>query len=158
MAKKEVDAEKEAQKIAIEKETMDSMRETAEWLGNELKNRAVLNGETFMLNTAMSLTVKADGAYSRAPHTGGEDFEIIRAYFGKRDGVILVFKPVMASNYSEMELPLSKAPVLTGVELAVKETGYEQRLADIGNHKMAEREKLANAEREKAYGDDFACW
>lgn len=145
----------EEKKIQIEKDNQEALSEAAVWLGDELKKR----GETYMLSEALTLTVKADKGYQKAAHTGGEDFKVVRGYHGKRDGAILVFTPVMASNYTEMEMPVSKAQEsLSGMEEALKEIGWAGRVKQIAAEKIKAREVLASAERQQAYGDNYGGW
>ena len=152
--------EDEAKKIEIEKATQAALSETAVWFGEFLSARAKgVDAETFMLTSAASLTVRADGNYGKAAHTGGEDFRVIRGYQGKRDGLILVFEPVMASAYTEMEMPLTVAvKELSGFDAVVKEAELDKRIESISHAKLKAREELANAERQTAYGKDYGGW
>lgn len=145
----------EEKKIQIERDNQEALSEAAVWLGDELKKR----GDTYMLSEALTLTVKADKGYQKAAHTGGEDFKVVRGYHGKRDGAILVFTPVMASNYTEMEMPVSKAQEsLSGMAEALREVGWSTRVKEIAAAKIKAREELANKERSQAYGNDYGGW
>lgn len=144
-------------KKAIEKEHAEALAEAATWLGEELAKSDL----TFMLVDAMSLTVKtsdpdAKHPYAKQPHTGGEDFKPVGAYVGKRDGIIIRFEPVMASNYTEMEMPLEVGKTkLSGLDVAVRRVGFEQKVAELAKERIAKREQLAAAERQANYGDDY---
>lgn len=66
--------------------------------------------ETFMLAAPMALTVKKmNGTFSKQAHVGSEDFRPVRAYLGKKGKFIYVFKPVMISEYAEMEMDETQA-------------------------------------------------
>jgi hypothetical protein len=89
--------------IAPELETMDDVI---------AKVNGIIQGctESFMLTQVATLTVKrSNGQYSKVAHVGGEDFKLIRVYAVKREQLIYVFKPVMASDYEEMEMMESLA-------------------------------------------------
>lgn len=145
----------EEKKAAIEKDNQEALTEAAEWLGEELKKAGVV----YMLNEAASLTVKtAEKGYQKAAHVGGEEFKVVRGYHGKRDGAILVFAPVAASNYTEMEMPVSKAECLSGLNEALRQLGWSKRVKEIAAEKVRAREALANSERTQAYGNDYGGW
>lgn len=145
----------EEKKLQIEKDNLEALAEAAVWLGDTLFGI----GTTYMLNEAAQMTVKtAEKGYQKAAHVGGEEFKVIRGYHGKRDGAILVFAPVAASNYSEMELPVSKADSLSGLGEALRTIGWETRVKTIANEKVKAREALATVERQQAYGDDYGGW
>lgn len=145
----------EEKKIQIEKDNQEALTEAAEWLGAQLAQI----GNGYMLTEPSQLTVKSDKGYQKAAHTGGEEFKVVRGYHGKRDGAILVCKPVMASNYVEMEMPAAKAAeALSGVAGDLLAIGWENRVKEIATNKVKAREVLANAERKEAYGDDFGGW
>lgn len=145
----------EEKKLQIEKDNQEALVEAAEWLGEELKKAGIL----YMLNEPASLTVKtADKGYQKASHVGGEEFKVVRGYHGKRDGAILVFTPVAASNYTEMEMPVSKSHMLTGLDEALRDVGWSKRVKEIAAEKVRAREELANKERTQAYGNDYGGW
>ena len=145
----------EEKKLQIEKDNREALSEAAEWLGDTLKAA----NKVFMLNEPISLTVKtADKGYQKASHVGGEEFKVVRGYHGKRDGAILVFTPVAASNYTEMEMPVSKSHMLTGLDDALRHVGWSKRVKEIAAAKIKAREELANKERSQAYGNDYGGW
>lgn len=145
----------EEKQLQIEKDNQEALVEAAEWLGEELKKASIV----YMLNEPLSLTVKtADKGYQKASHVGGEEFKVVRGYHGKRDGAILVFTPVAASNYTEMELPVSKAETLSGLPDALTKIGWSKRVKEIAAEKIKAREELANKERTQAYGNDYGAF
>ena len=145
----------EEKKLQIEKDNQEALVEAAEWLGEELKKAGIV----YMLNEPLALTVKsAEKGYQKASHVGGEEFKVVRGYHGKRDGAILVFTPVAASNYTEMELPVSKAEALSGMDEALRSVGWSTRVKQIASDKIKAREDLANKERTQAYGDNYGGW
>lgn len=147
--------EEEKLALQIEKDNLEALAEAAVWLGERLS----ATSDGFMLTEAMSLTVKSEKGYQKAAHTGGEEFKVTAGYHGKRDGAILVFTPVMASNYTLMEMPVAKAKeVLSGLPAALKTIGWDDRVKHITAEKNKARESLANTERQQIYGDNFASW
>lgn len=145
----------EEKKLQIEKDNLEALTEAAEWLGDMLKKA----NQIYMLTDAASLTVKtADKGYQKASHVGGEEFKVVRGYHGKRDGAILVFTPVSASNYTEMELPVSKSNILSGMDESLREVNWSGRVKQIAAEKIKAREAVANSERTQAYGDDYGGW
>ena len=145
----------EEKKLQIEKDNLEALTEAAVWLGDTLKAK----NSVYMLTEASQLTVKTpDKGYQKASHVGGEEFKVIRGYHGKRDGAILVFVPVSASNYTEMELPVSKAHTLSQLEDDLLESGWKTRVKEIAAEKIKAREEIANTERSQAYGDDYGGW
>lgn len=156
-AKEELEA-----KRAIENEHAENLKAAAEWLGEELAK----SEQTFMLVDSMSLTVvpkEHEGGvthkYAKQAHVGGEDFKPVRAYVGKRDGVIIVFEPVMASDYTEMEMPLEIGKQkLSGLEGEVRRIGFEAKLVELAKERIAKREALAAQERSTNYGDQYGGW
>lgn len=145
----------EEKKLQIEKDNQEALVEAAEWLGETLNAAGIV----YMLNEAASLTVKtAEKGYQKAAHVGGEEFKVVRGYHGKRDGAILVFTPVAASNYTEMELPVTKAECLSGLDDALRKVSWSSRVKQIASDKIKAREELANTERTQAYGNDYGGW
>ena len=84
---------------------------------------------TFMLNEPAQLTVRRDGkpnGYSKRPHIGGENFELLRCYAGKKRQLIYVFRPIEVADYLEMEMLESAAKTsLTGFTTWLKSLGSE---------------------------------
>ena len=132
-------------------------------LAEEITAVMAATTETFMLSAPMLLTVKRPGGtFAKVAHVGSEDFQPVRAYMGKRNKMIFVFKPVMVSEYSEMEMDEASA---TANLVAFKDYLREfvgdieykagQIKARIAGNK--EREKLADrAETYKNIG--FGSW
>lgn len=119
--------------------------------------------ETFMLNTPLSLTVKkADGRFSKRPHVGGEDFAFERAYRGKRGKLIFAFKPVMVSEYVEMEMDTSNAfDALTGFKEFLQEHfgKLDDALGDINKMQADHKEAERLADRNEKYAAlGFGSW
>ena len=122
---------------------------------------------SLMLNEPLSLTVKKAGkpgdGYSKKAHTGGEEFQPVRCYAGKRGALIYVFKPLAVAEYMEMEMPESQAKKsLSGFELWLKgiidpELDRTRKEAQQASALKAEREKLAD--RADQYADQgFGSW
>ncbi len=119
--------------------------------------------ETFMLSAPLSLTVKRpNNTYAKVAHVGSEDFVPVRCYVGKRNKLIFVFKPVMISGYSEMEMDeVSAKASLVGFkpflnekigDLGVKVSSIRAQIAS-----KQEQEKLAD--RHETYKDiGFGSW
>lgn len=119
--------------------------------------------ETFMLSSPMALTVKKpNGGYSKVAHVGSEDFQPVRTYLGKRGKLIFVFKPVMVSEYSEMEMDESSARAnLVGLKDFLKEYvgDIESRAAQIRAQLAAKQEQAKLADRHETYKDiGFGSW
>lgn len=119
--------------------------------------------ETFMLSSPMALTVKKpNGGYSKVAHVGSEDFQPVRTYLGKRGKLIFVFKPVMVSEYSEMEMDEASARAnLVGLKDFLKEFvgDIETRTAQIRAQLAAKQEQAKLADRHETYKDiGFGSW
>lgn len=139
----------------IERDTREALKEAAQWVGEELAKL----GESYMLVEAMQLAVKSDKGWAKAAHTGGEEFKPVSGYHSVRDGAVLTFAPVMASNYTMMEMPLSEAMKnLSGLDDVVRQIGYERRVEEIAKAKVKAREALATQAREDAYGQTYGGW
>ena len=121
---------------------------------------------SLMLTEPLTLTVKkankpGDG-YSKKAHTGGEEFQPVRCYAGKRGALIYVFKPLAVAEYVEMEMSESQAKKsLSGFELWLKgiidpELDRTRKEAQQASALKAEREKLAT--HADKYGEEFASW
>ena len=121
------------------------------------------NQKTFMLGEPLSLTVKrSNGGYSKRPHTGGEDFQALRCYAGKRDKLIYVFRPVDAVDYVEMEMDEAQAKKSLNRFADFLKTyagsDFDRTRKEIAkkNAEEAELEKLATR---KEYADlGFGSW
>lgn len=121
------------------------------------------NQKTFMLGEPLSLTVKrSNGGYSKRPHTGGEDFQALRCYAGKRDKLIYVFRPVDAADYVEMEMDEAQAKKSLNRFADFLKTyagsDFDRTRKEIAkkNAEEAELEKLATR---KEYADlGFGSW
>lgn len=121
---------------------------------------------SLMLNEPLTLTVKKAGkpgdGYSKKAHTGGEEFQPVRCYAGKRGALIYVFKPLAVADYLEMEMPEAQAKkALSGFELWLKgivdaELDRGRKEAQQASALKAEREKLAD--RAEKYGEGFGSW
>lgn len=119
--------------------------------------------ETFMLSSPMALTVKkANGSYSKVAHVGSEDFEPVRTYLGKRGKLIFVFKPVMVSEYSEMEMDEASAKAnLVGFKDFLKEFvgDIEYKTGQIRARLAAKQEADKLADRHETYKNiGFGSW
>lgn len=122
---------------------------------------------SLMLMEPLSLTVKKAGkpgdGYSKKAHTGGEEFQPIRCYAGKRGALIYVFRPLAVAGYLEMEMPEAQAKTaLSGFETWIKgvvdaELERTRKEAQQASALKAEREKLAD--RADQYADQgFGSW
>lgn len=119
--------------------------------------------ESFMLSSPLALTVKkANGAYSKVAHVGSEDFAPARAYMGKRGKIIFVFKPVMVSEYSEMEMDERQArESLVGFKEWLRENfgDMQSKLTEIRSEAAKKAEQTKLADRYETYKDiGFGTW
>ena len=116
--------------------------------------------ETFMLGEPLTLTVLRDKGYSKAPHVGSEDFKPVRAYMGKRGKMIFVFKPVMVTDYKEMEMDEAQAvKSLLGFQMFLNEhlKSVVERLKETRIELAAEAERKSLADRYEKY-EGFGSW
>jgi hypothetical protein len=119
--------------------------------------------ETFMLSAPITLTVKRPNqSYAKVPHVGSEDFEPVRAYMGKRGKLIFVFKPVMVSEYSEMEMDEASATAnLVGFKdfLAEYVGDLDFKAGQIRARIAGKKEQEKLADRAETYKDiGFGSW
>lgn len=132
-------------------------------LAEEITGIFASTTETFMLSSPMALTVKKpNGGYSKVAHVGSEDFQPVRTYLGKRGKLIFVFKPVMVSEYSEMEMEEASAKAnLVGLKDFLKEFvgDIESRTAQIRAQLASKQEQAKLADRHETYKDiGFGSW
>lgn len=132
-------------------------------LAEEITGIFVSTTETFMLSSPMALTVKKpNGGYSKVAHVGSEDFQPVRTYLGKRGKLIFVFKPVMVSEYSEMEMEEASAKAnLVGLKDFLKEYvgDIEAKTAQIRARLASKQEADKLADRHETYKDiGFGSW
>lgn len=121
------------------------------------------NGATFMLQTAESLTVKTQRGYRKTPHIGGEDFSVKDAYVGRVKGIIMVFEPVMASDYQTMEMPFDECKEkLAGFEVTVNRLGLGGKVEEITEVRRKEIQAEIAETQAKAYDNSpdigFGDW
>ena len=119
--------------------------------------------ETFMLASPESLTVKRpNGTYAKKAHIGSEDFKPISAYIGKRGKLIFVFKPVMVSDYVEMEADEHQAKEkLMGFKDWCREhiAAVNDKIAETRAEQAVEKEKAAMAKKSEDYAHlGFGEW
>ena len=150
---------------AVEATTLDQMADQiTERIAADAAGRTL--PVSLMLTEPLTLTVKkankpGDG-YSKKAHTGGEEFQPVRCYAGKRGALIYVFKPLAVAEYVEMEMPEAQAKsALSGFETWMKgivdvEMERNRKDAQRASALKAEREKLAD--RTEKYGEEFASW
>ena len=150
---------------AVEATTLDQMADQiTERIAADAAGRTL--PVSLMLTEPLTLTVKkankpGDG-YSKKAHTGGEEFQLVRCYAGKRGALIYVFKPLAVAEYVEMEMPEAQAKsALSGFETWMKgivdvEMERNRKDAQRASALKAEREKLAD--RTEKYGEEFASW
>ena len=126
-------------------------------LAEELTTILAKTSETFMLSAPMTLTVKrANQTYSKVAHIGSEDFQPWRCYLGRRGKLIFVFKPIMVSDYVEMEMDEATARLsLVGFEEFLKQYvgDIDQRVAQIREQIAAKQEAAKLADRHETYKD-----
>lgn len=150
---------------AVEATSLDHMAEQiTERITADANSRTL--PVSLMLMEPLSLTVKKAGkpgdGYSKKAHTGGEEFQPIRCYAGKRGALIYVFRPLAVADYLEMEMPEAQAKTaLSGFETWIKgvvdaELERTRKEAQQASALKAEREKLAD--RTEKYGDGFGSW
>lgn len=102
-----------------------------------------------MLNQPTGLTVKkANGAFSKKGHIGGEEFVPARAYVGKRGRMIYAMRPADAADYVEAEFTEKEAN-----ELFDDFVAYMRQAPDL-HEALTDAKKAAadEAEREKLAG------
>jgi hypothetical protein len=156
--------ERGLEEFKVEQEPKISDEDLAmELMCEELSVTLGKSTETFMLSSPLALTVKkANGAYSKVPHVGSEDFAPARAYMGKRGKIIFVFKPVMVSEYSEMEMEERQAREnLVGFKEWLRENfgDMTSKLAEIRSEAAKKAEQTKLADRYETYKDiGFGTW
>lgn len=156
--------ERGLEEFKMEEETKITDEELAmELLCEELSTALGKATESFMLSSPLALTVKkANGTYSKVAHVGSEDFAPARAYMGKRGKIIFVFKPVMVSEYSEMEMDDRQArESLVGFKEWLRENfgDMQGKLADIRAEAAKKAEQTKLADRYETYKDiGFGTW
>lgn len=158
--------EEHMEEEAVEATSLDHMAEQiTERITADANSRTL--PVSLMLMEPLSLTVKKAGkpgdGYSKKAHTGGEEFQPIRCYAGKRGALIYVFRPLAVANYLEMEMPEAQAKTaLSGFETWIKgvvdaELERTRKEAQQASALKAEREKLAD--RADQYADQgFGSW
>ena len=113
------------------------------------------NPQDFMLGDPIQVTVKKkDGTYSKRPQIGGEYFEVVRAYTGKRNSLIFVFKPKSVVDFSEMEMSeVDAVKYLGGFKdyLAGCTRDFRETLVDAKEERAKKLEQKKNAEKFKQY-------
>lgn len=119
--------------------------------------------ETFMLSSPMTLTVKKpNGGYSKVAHVGSEDFQPVRAYLGKRGKLIFAFKPVMVSEYIEMEMDEAscKAHLVGFKDFMYEFVGdIDYKTGQIRARLASKKEAEKLADRHETYKDiGFGSW
>lgn len=132
-------------------------------LAEEITGIFAATTETFMLSSPMALTVKKpNGGYSKVAHVGSEDFQPVRTYLGKRGKLIFVFKPVMVSEYAEMEMDEASAKAnLVGFKDFLREFvgDIDQKTGQIRAQLAAKQEQAKLADRHETYKDiGFGSW
>jgi hypothetical protein len=82
-------------------------------LAKEITGFFTQNSVNVDLNQSKTLTVKLrSGGFRKTAHIGGERFTLTGAYAGKRDGIILIARPIAPVEYLQVELPLEEAATL----------------------------------------------
>lgn len=156
---------------AIKEEMMKSEEEAIplseiEMLADSINTKIAEQGSparTFMLNEPAQLTVRREGkpnGYSKRPHIGGENFELLRCYAGKKRQLIYVFRPLEVADYVEMEMLETAAKTsLSGFSGWTKTLGseFEREKGEVMNAAALKRERERLAARENNYGD-FGSW
>lgn len=132
-------------------------------LAEEVTGVLASSTETFMLSSPMALTVKKpNGGYSKVAHVGSEDFQPARAYTGKRGKLIFVFKPVMVSEYVEMEMDetSAKANLVGFKEFLAEFVGdIDAKTGQVRARIAAKMEQSKLADRHETYKDiGFGSW
>ena len=119
--------------------------------------------ETFLLSGPATLTVKkgedSASGYSKVPHIGGEDFKPVSAYMGKRGNPIFIFKPVMASGYSFMEMSEKDARAqLVGFKEYLSEIDYYDFMTEYGRRLTKIKDGKAIEAKGEQYSGEFGSW
>lgn len=132
-------------------------------LAEEVTGILAATTETFMLSAPMSLTVKrSNDTYSKVAHVGSEDFQPVRCYLGKRGKLIFTFKPVMVSEYAEMEMDEASAKAnLVGFKDFLYEFvgDINYKTGQIRARLAAKQEEAKLADRHETYKNiGFGSW
>lgn len=154
----EVSESEYLEKLAEELELEESYEELIKAINKKFSR----NKETFMLSAPMVLTVKRAKGYSKENHIGSEDFKPLKAYLGKKGQIILTFKPVMTTNYTEMEMEETQAKQhLMGFKEFFNEamSGVKVDLEDYRKTVADSKEKEALKDRFEIYKNiGFGDW
>jgi hypothetical protein len=118
--------------------------------------------KTFMVGAPQKLTTAIEGqGYKIKAFIGGEEFEPVRAYVGKKHGTIIVFKPKDPSEFETIEVPEKSCRTVFGAQFPIY---MKEVLADVLEAKeeltaQAKRaaEIEANAEAMESY-QEFGSW
>jgi len=155
--------ERGLEEFKMEQPTKSEEELALEEISKKMSEAMKATTETFMLSAPVTLTVrKSTGGYSKQAHMGMEDFQPVSAYMGKRGKIIFVFKPVMVSDYAEMEMDEQQAFAhLNGFKDFIRErVGDLHKLQSeikVEMAKKAEEQKLAD--RFETYKDiGFGSW
>jgi hypothetical protein len=115
----------------------------------------------FLVSAPQKLTTKTNDQFSIKPFIGGEEFEPVRAYVGKKHGTIIVFKPRDPCDFHFLEVPEKQCREVFGAGFPVY---MRTILADVMEAKeelaaQAKRqdELEANAEKMTQYAE-FGSW
>jgi hypothetical protein len=115
----------------------------------------------FKLTGPAQLTIKTrQGQYKKKSFLGDEAMRLTTTYAGARDGVIGVFKNIVATEYSAIEIPLMEArELLSGFSNYVDSLN----IADMDNIVAGIEQDIAQAvavEREEAMAvsPEFGSW
>lgn len=146
-----------------DKQKLDEEEMELELMAEEITAIFAATTETFMLSSPMTLTVKKpNGGYSKVAHVGSEDFQPVRAYLGKRGKLIFAFKPVMVSEYSEMEMDEESCKAhLVGFKDFLREFvgDIDYKTGQIRARLAAKKEAEKLADRHETYKDiGFGSW
>lgn len=119
----------------------------------------------FTLNQPVTVTVKKrNDRFAKVPLIGDEKFRLTNAYVGKRDGVILVMKPLAGSDYRHMEMNTADAARYlddyTAFETKVVLSYSKEAQADKEERIRQDAIDAASLEerQQAAYGENYGSW
>ncbi len=115
------------------------------------------------LNEPCNVTIVKNKSYKNKPLIGEEEFSLVRAYEGKTEKIIFVFKPRYEADYDFMEMPADKCMSrLDGFASLLKDIRGSNITEDVVDMKESEVAKLHEETFKKAkvrYDDsEFGSW
>lgn len=82
---------------------LGQLDESLQTAAKQIEKHFLDNPKTFMLLSPLLLTVLRGVKYGKQSHVGGEEFQPVGCYEGKRGRLIYTFKPKSAADYTVAE-------------------------------------------------------